>query len=164
MLLLHDMSRWSFWYLSPFGNGCHLPPYHTLPWIYGWLPFLLSWLSLQARAQRVGMGGILVLGARLITVLLKLGIQRVHRDREMAALGQTGFLRLNCVGEDKLLVDHAATHSFRGTQRGLRVVGGLGKNLVLPLYRNQILRDNIFWMRTEKRTTDGPNIVPDEKS
>lgn len=48
--------------------------------MYGWLPFLLSWLSLQASAQRVGIGGVLVLGASLITVLLKLGIQRVHRD------------------------------------------------------------------------------------
>lgn len=74
-----------------------------------------------------------MLGAGLILVLLKPGIQRMHRDLEMAALGQTGFLRLNCVGGSGLLLDHAAADSFGDTQKGLRVVGGLGKNLALPL-------------------------------
>lgn len=34
-----------------------------------------------------------MLGAGLILVLLKAGIQRMHRDIEMAALGQTGFFK-----------------------------------------------------------------------
>lgn len=111
--------------------------------------------------------GILVLGARLVTVFLNCvfktwyleGAQRDGCSRTNW-VGQTGFLRLNCVGGGRLLVDHGARESFRGAGKGPRNIRKESHPAIVQ--KSDIERQLV--LDEDRKETDRPDIVPDEKS